>query len=374
MPRKQQDGPVTLRRKSLVDGRASLYLDIYLDGRRSYEFLKLHLVREKTRADKEQNRQTLQLANAIRARRIVEIQSGRFGFRAPRHIGVADFFDECAEEAERKVTEATAGLWRACRRHVADYCGGKSVPLSSVSSGWVDGFADFLRGRGLSGGSVQQYVAKLRCCLNKAVARELISPAVLAGTAHIRKEDAERMYLTVDELRRLTATPCGRADVRAAFLFSCLTGLRHSDIEAMRWGDVTRHGGMTRVVFRQRKTHNLEYLDISPEAERYMGERRADDERVFPLGVCHAGVNRCIGKWTEAAGIAKHITFHCARHTFATLMLELDVDIYTVSKLLGHADISTTQIYAKVVDKKKQRAVGLIPSIEAGDGRKRGGK
>lgn len=374
MPRKKQDGPVSLRRKSLVDGRTSLYLDIYIDGRRSYEFLKLHLVKEKTKADKDHNRQILQLANAIRARRIIEIQSGRFGFRSPRRMNVVEFFDECAEEAERKVAKATAGLWRSCRRHVSDYCGGKRVALSSVSSGWVDGFADFLRGRGLSSGSVQQYVAKLRCALNKAVAQELISPSVLAGASHVRKEDAERMYLTVDELRRLTATPCERADVRAAFLFSCLTGLRHSDIEAMRWGDVTRHGGMTRIVFRQRKTHSLEYLDISPEAERYMGERRPDDERVFPLGVCHAGVNRCLGKWTDAAGIAKHITFHCARHTFATLMLELDVDIYTVSKLLGHADISTTQVYAKVVDKKKQRAVGLIPSIETDSGRKRSGK
>lgn len=68
-------------------------------------------------------------------------------------------------------------------------------------------------------------------------------------------------------------------------------------------------------------------------------------------------------RWCDDAGIRKHITFHCARHTFATMMIDLGTDLYTVSKLLGHRNLSTTQIYAKIVDKKKQEAVMRVPSI-----------
>lgn len=65
----------------------------------------------------------------------------------------------------------------------------------------------------------------------------------------------------------------------------------------------------------------------------------------------------------KAAGIDKHITFHCGRHTFAVMMLDLGVDLYTVSKLLGHKSIETTQVYAKILDKNKQSAVDRIPDF-----------
>ena len=64
--------------------------------------------------------------------------------------------------------------------------------------------------------------------------------------------------------------------------------------------------------------------------------------------------------WAKAAGIEKYVTFHTARHSFATMMLTLGADIYTTSKLLGHSKIQTTEIYAKIIDKKKDEAMGLI--------------
>ena len=74
--------PIRIRRKKLTNGNVSLYLDIYLNGKREYEFLKLYLIPEKTKADREANRQTLQLANSIKARRIVEVQNGEHGFKS----------------------------------------------------------------------------------------------------------------------------------------------------------------------------------------------------------------------------------------------------------------------------------------------------
>ncbi len=104
------------------------------------------------------------------------------------------------------------------------------------------------------------------------------------------------------------------------------------------------------------------YLDITPEAVKYMGERNGVKDFVFCVPSPHT-IQNILDEWLAKAGINKRLTFHCARHTFATMMLELDVDIYVVSKLLGHTNVSTTQVYAKIVDKSKQNAVLRIPRI-----------
>ena len=360
---KRQDGPVALRQKPLANGGASLYLDVYINGRRSYEFLKLHVVPELTREDKARNRETLALANAIRAKRIVEVQNGVYGFRRPAKMDLLTFFDKCLEERKKARPDfrSSAG-WLTCRKHLEDF-GAGGVSLASLTSEWIDDFFDHLRGAGLCESSVAVMSAHMLCCLGMAIRKDLMPPSVLANVSRPRRRTAERQYLTIEEVRRLAATECRKPGVKAAFLFSCLTGLRSSDVKALLWGDVTEFDGMTRLVFRQRKTGSQEYLDISPQAVEYMGERRADEQAVFDIP-SSTPLNKAIRKWVAAAGVSKHITFHCARHTFATLMLSLDVDIYTVSKLLGHSDIATTQIYAKIVDKRKQQAVMRIPKIQ----------
>lgn len=94
-----------------------------------------------------------------------------------------------------------------------------------------------------------------------------------------------------------------------------------------------------------------------------LGTRGNPDELVFPaLGPIQAA-RISIAAWVKSAGINKHITFHCARHTFAVMMLDVGVDLYTVSKLLGHKSIESTQVYAKILDKNKKAAVDKIPQI-----------
>ena len=91
-----------------------------------------------------------------------------------------------------------------------------------------------------------------------------------------------------------------------------------------------------------------------------MGTRGKDSDKVFSGFKYGSWALLELRRWVLAAGITKDITFHCARHTFAVVLLEKGADIYTVSKLLGHKELATTQIYAKVMDKKKQEAVDLI--------------
>lgn len=125
-----------------------------------------------------------------------------------------------------------------------------------------------------------------------------------------------------------------------------------------------KFGDFTRIIFKQKKTGGQEYLDITPQAEKYLGKRGNPEDRVFSGFTYGSFTSVELQRWCMAAGMYKELTFHCGRHTFAVLMLDLGADIYTVSKLLGHRELSTTQIYAKVLDKSKQNAVSLIPEIE----------
>ena len=184
------------------------------------------------------------------------------------------------------------------------------------------------------------------------------------GISGFPQEETEREYLTIEELRAMTAAPCRYPALKEAFLFSCLTGLRKCDIMRLRWQNVVQQGEFTRVIFRHKKTKSQEYLDISAQAVRYMGQRGKPEELVFRNFRYNSNMNTELRMWALRAGVMKEISFHCARHTFAVLMLDLGADIYTVQKLLGHKEIQTTQIYAKLMDKKKQEAVSKIPQIE----------
>ena len=149
--------------------------------------------------------------------------------------------------------------------------------------------------------------------------------------------------------------------MKTAFIFSCLTGLRWSDINKLLWSEVQHSNDNGYYIrFRQKKTKGAETLPISEQAFGLLGERQAPEERVFKGLKYSAWHNLKLQQWMMKAGISKTITFHCARHTYATLQLTAGTDIYTVSKLLGHKELKTTQVYAKIIDEKKQEAANKI--------------
>lgn len=370
MTQRKKKEPVHLREKKLANGNTSLYLDIYINGKRDYEFLKLYLVPETTKQDKERNRETLRLAEAIKALRIVDIQSGRYGFSSQYRIDTNffEYFDACSRQRIRKDSKGNYGNWYSAGKHLRAYFP-PNTKFSDIDKDSCIGFKEYLSrattesGHPLSVNSQSTYFGKLKATIRQAYAEHIIPTDVCAGVTPPRTENPERQFLTLDEVKAAAQAECRYPVLKRAFLFSCLTGIRWSDIVKMIWQEVQQYGGGIRIVFRQKKTSTQEYLDINDQAATLLGKRGKPEEKVFQGLKYSSYMNVALSRWMLRAGIQKDITFHCARHTFAVMMLELGTDIYTVQKLLGHTEIRTTEIYAKVLDKKKQEAVSRIPDL-----------
>ena len=366
--------PVRLRRRTTKAGRQTLYLDYYIKGRRAYEYLNLYL--EPGKENTEANRETLALAEAIHARRLLEIRNGTWEF--PNREGEADLLEFM--EALRCDKASREERWLNCMRHIRVYAGDGPVPFKRVSAGWVEGFRRYLDREAvvlshkdykdyvpkpLSLGTKGSYMAILKTALREAVKRGIIARNPAEHVKGFRGAEPRRVYLTWEEVQAMAGTECRYPLLRRAFLFSCLTGLRESDILKLTWAEVeSGPGGGTRLVFRQQKTAGQEYLDIAPSAVELMGERGEPEARVFDGLVFYSKLNGVLREWAKAAGVDKHLTFHSGRHTFAVMMLDLGADIYTVQKLLGHRELTTTQMYADLLDKKKQAAVAKIPDLK----------
>lgn len=372
--------PIRLRWREISNGNKSLYLDIYVNGIRKYEYLHLYLIPERTRKDKETNIKTMQLAEAVRSQRIIEVQNGRFGFQRGR--SQTDFFAYTEKIIKKKARTGSTNHYNYSSMliHLQNFCGRSTLPFSEVTADFADGFCDYLRNAkrlnrykdkekqkitmpSLRPNGQLLYWSKFKAVIKQAIKDGIIQTDPCINVEGIKGEHSERIYLTIDELRRMITTKCRDDIAKRAFLFSCLTGLRKSDIERLTWGEVSHEDGYWRITFRQKKTGGLVYMDISDEARSFMGEQRESTDLVFSPFHYSDKMNLKLQQWALESGVSKHITFHSARHTFALLLLDQSTDIYTVSRLLGHTDVRTTQIYAHILDEKKRDAISNLPSL-----------
>lgn len=367
--------PVKVRTKKLADGSESYYLDIYVDGKRSYEFLKLYLLPEINPMIKEQNRATKAAVEAIKSKRIIELTHSKAGLKKTSirsKMLLDDWMETYLAEQERKGVRGLKLLRTVCRM-LPLYR--KKVRMQEIDKEWCLDFIDWIQhtyktrwGKPLSPKSTADYVGYFSTTLNAAVRAEVIPEnpfMTLAATERIKVPESKREYLTIDEIKVLIDTECPREDVKRAYLFSCYCGLRLSDVYALRWKDIILDGEQYRMSTVMKKTTTPIYLPLSRHAIRWLPERNGegDELKIFDGLPAEPNINKVLAKWVETAKIAKKITYHTSRHTFATMMLTLGADLYTVSKLLGHANVKTTQIYAKIVDSKKVEAVNLVDSV-----------
>ena len=212
----------------------------------------------------------------------------------------------------------------------------------------------------VSQNTASTYFSIVKAGLKQAFVDEYLTIDISEKVKNIPTKESRRESLTIEEVNKLVETPCEDDVLKRASLFSILTGMRHCDIMRLKWSELVNIDGTWRVDFTQKKTSGVEYTPISDQAYALCGERRLPNNLVFEGLTPPSWINRPLKKWVEAAGIKKHITFHCFRHSYAVLQLSNGTDIYTVSKMLGHTNVKTTQIYAKVVDEKKEKAANAI--------------
>lgn len=364
--------PVRIRFKKLANGSVSVYLAINVNGRRTYDYLKLYLVPETDQAAKLQNRQTMEAVYAIKAQRILQITNGAAGIKKDLRNKMR-LVDWLKIYQDRQVNKGKRGAKRWVRTMIfviEGYDGGKDATLADIDHQWLTDFMIYLmndyvtyKKTKLTNGTVDNYLRCLKAAFNVAVEEGIMptNPMLALDRSHLKGTTYEREFLSVEEVKKLIDTPCRRSDIKGAFLFSCFCGLRISDVRSLQWKHVVTAGGKMYLKITQFKTRRPLSIPLSRQALRWMPERggAGEDEYIFPPLSKNMTV---LDDWAKEAGINKHITFHVSRHTFATMELTMGADIYTTSKLLGHTSVATTQIYAKVINSKKEEAVSLLDS------------
>ena len=364
--------PVRLREKELANGVRSLYLDIYVNGKRSYEFLKLYLIPETNPQAKVQNENTMRAANTIKLNRILEITNNKAGLKNTSiraKMLLKDWMETFRQAQEQKGVKDQKLIHNTVHALTAYNI---NVAMRDVNRDYIIGLTNFLRndyrsprGKKLKDYSIINYLGCLRNALNMAVREDVIAdnPIMkLSAQDKVKAPESQREYLTVEEVQQLEATDSPYPHIKQAFLFACYTGLRCSDVRSITWGKIVKDGEKYRLHTVMFKTKRPFYIPLSKKAMQWMPERgdKTDDDLIFENIPVQVNTKLYLQPWLDKAGITKPITFHCSRHTFGTMMLTLGADIYTTSKLMGHTKVEVTQIYAKIINKKKDDAVSLI--------------
>lgn len=290
---------------------------------------------------------------------------------AQNERSVCDFikyFEELKEKRHKNSSKSIQVNWNRELTLLKQYTEGRPMFFGDIDLNLIEDYKEYLinapqggsKTGTISRNTASTYFSIFKAALHQAFIDGYLTIDLAAKSKNIYYEESQREYLTLEELNKLAATPCDSPILKRAALFSALTGLRHSDIKQLKWKDLVKDQEHYRILFTQQKTKGVEYMPISDQAYQLCGERGDYDRLIFEGLQDPSWISRPIAKWIEAAGIIKHITFHCFRHTYATLQLTLGTDIYTVSKMLGHKKVTTTQIYAKIVDEKKEAAADAI--------------
>ena len=368
--------PVHLRTKKIAHGKESIYLDIVKDGVRRKEYLGLYLVPEQTRADKVINRATLKTAEEIKAKRLIELLEGKLTFAGKKaaKVNLIEWLEEQRLYYYDNDNMNYSKTIHNLIRHL-ELFNAKQVTLKEVTPAFLRKFLEYLRGDGANkyGGRLCQetiytYFTILSILMNKAVRLDLIASNPfhkLSQAEKPQRRTKKKEYLTLDEVKRMSVAECDDWRVKYAFLFCCFTGLRYVDVSRLKWKHIVEVGkGEYQIELVQQKTKEPVYIPLSANALKWLPERGYDGKENYIFKFRDRSIiYDYLNKWAKTAGVEKHVTFHMSRHTCATLLLYYGTDLYTVSKILGHTSIKTTQVDAKVADEMKRKAVGNVPEI-----------
>jgi len=355
---------VTLRARLGKKGE-SLYLDYNVNGRRKYEFLDLLLIKAKTPLDKQSNKEQLMTAEQVRAKRDIELSSNQHGL-IPIHKRKTNFIEWYDQRREKRVGSNKA-IWKSVGVMLRKFNNDSDfLPFSAVTVEWLEEWKEFVSENLVSPNSAHTYFSTVACAIREGIKDNIISYDPTVRVDNVDNEERLMCYHTLDEIRLLSKSDCKNEQIKRAYLFICLTSLRSCDTFALTWRKIqvaTLENGKKeyRILFTQKKVKDAEYLPISEEAYNFLGKAQTTDpdERIFSLNYSRY-LTLQLRNWVNDSGIAKNVGWHTGRHTNAILMLMNNVDIYTVSKRMGHSSISVTEKYLQIVDKKMSEAADAI--------------
>lgn len=364
--------PIRIRFKPMRNGNKSIFLDTYLDGKRQKEYLKLYIIPERTPLDKEQNRKTLEIVKTIQSQRIVDLQKSEHGLsntsNKKQKMFLVDYIRFVAESKKPQ----TKRSYDTLILFIQDFA--PNTTLKQADKKFCLDFIDYLKNTAgiktakLSANTQVAYLRKLKVVFKRAVEDEIIHKNPLDTINRDlkpQKTTTEIPFLTIDEVKILINAKTPFDEVKTAYLFSCYTGLRFSDVKGLTWGRIREVNNETMLIYIQQKTKKQEYLPLAKPALELLANRtRANDnDLIFELPLNNKANERLRAIAKEAGIDDKKVTFHTGRHTAATMLLSLGVSIEVVSKILGHADIRTTQIYAKVLAKQVKDGIHKLDNL-----------
>ena len=387
---------ITLRQKDLENDNKSLYLDIYDNGKRKFEYLSLYLLPEVDEMTKAANEETLKRAHQIRAERILHPET--IPDKGHQIVAKEDAADESPEvmdwiqtyidqitangEYSKSVIQQTQYLQERMKEFLAAKRS-LHITMRKFDKEWFRSFFLWLKNdyvpqkfvrkksKPLSASSLKNVQQRIVAVFNKAVKAGKLAANPFyqmdKSDTFATPKESHKQFLTPDELKTFMTSEetNGVRETQLAFGFACLTGLRISDIRALRWSDIQRNEGTNTLVIFQKKTKALNAVPICSTAMAWMPER-GKDNKVFHLPA-HANVDAALKRIAKKVGINKTISFHTSRHTFGTLIQAATGNIETTKKLIGHKSLKSTAIYADVLTEEKVKAIGNTKNVFKGN-------
>lgn len=327
--------------------------------------------RKLTVLEKQHNDNTKDLAEQIRQRREHELNMPLIYSDLERdkllakESGKGNFVEYFKTLADKK-NGSDKKNWYIVYKYLNDFTGG-NLSFNNLNEKWAEEFRSFIldlksynSDNSLKQNSCAAYFTKFKTALKQSFKDRMIQEDLSARVSPIKVVETKRIFLTLEELKRLAKADCSYPILKKAALFSALTGLRYSDIRNMIWSNIEIIDDKPVVRFTIQKTKAVETVWISEEAYTLLGMHGQPDEKVFPGFHITSTNSRHLDRWLGEAKISKHITFHSMRHTYSCLQLSLGTSIYTLKSLLGHKSIRSTEVYAKIMDKSRQDAAEKI--------------
>lgn len=360
---------VNLYTRKIKGGKMLSYFLDYYPGYRDettnkvlrHESLGIYIyAHPRTQREKEYNARLSEKAEALRCRRYEEIVNERYEFfdKNKMNGSFIDYFKKYAAKKNSRYEHAFL--------HFNLFTGGKCT-FAEITVELCNKFLEYLRSthqaihtnRKLHPNTIASYWSAFLGTLHAAHRDRKIKENPCPYLERAESIPTDKDALSADELIQLAETPCEVPVLKTAFLFSCLTGLRKSDVKPFTWEMVQPEAdGTLYITTRMKKTSQIIHNPIGVEALALI-DREQRSGSVFPE-FKDSMSQTPLKRWVKAAGITKHVTYHTSRHTFCTLQLQVGTDPRTLQALVGHKNLTTTQQYLDSVDSRKKEAANRI--------------